>query len=76
MAQKLDGKKPSSITLEQLKSAHGSQKYFWRYIDIVQGTEEDHKTLRAKINQDNLTSEEQVRNNYSFLSINLNYYFN
>lgn len=61
VAEKLDGKKPSLITLEELKLVHGDQKYYWRYLDIVNGTEEDHKTLRAKIKNDNLTPEEQVR---------------
>ena len=58
--QKLNGKKPSLITVEELKVVHSDSKYFGRYQDIVNGTEENHKTIRAKIKNENLTPETQV----------------
>ena len=59
--QKLNGKKPSLITVEELKLAHSDSKYFWRYEEIINGTEENHKTVRAMIKNENLTPEEQVK---------------
>ncbi|XP_043248597.1 DNA-dependent protein kinase catalytic subunit-like [Colletes gigas] len=56
--RKLDGVKPSLITLEQLKEQH-NDKYYDRYYVIVTG-DDDIKRNRARMENNNLTPEQQV----------------
>lgn len=57
VTKKLNGIKPSLITIDQLKEQH-HDKYFDRYYAIVTG-DDDIKRTRAKLNGF-LTPEEQV----------------
>ncbi|XP_012276665.1 DNA-dependent protein kinase catalytic subunit [Orussus abietinus] len=57
--QKLNGAKPSFITVEQLNKCH-NDKYFPRYKEIVEGTEEGQKRIRASMGNECLSPEEQV----------------
>lgn len=58
VTKKLNGIKPSLITVEQLKEHH-NDKYFDRYYAIVIGND-DVKQTRAKIAENYLTPEKQV----------------
>ncbi|XP_017763674.1 PREDICTED: DNA-dependent protein kinase catalytic subunit-like [Eufriesea mexicana] len=58
ITKKLNGIKPSLITLDQLKEQH-HDKYFDRYYIIVNG-DDDIKRTRAKMKNNYLTPEEQV----------------
>ncbi|XP_015438081.1 PREDICTED: LOW QUALITY PROTEIN: DNA-dependent protein kinase catalytic subunit-like [Dufourea novaeangliae] len=58
VTKKLNGIKPSLITLEQLKEHH-DDKYFHRYNVIVTGDDEIKRT-RATMKNDLLTPEEQI----------------
>lgn len=58
VTKKLNGIKPSLITLQQLKEQH-NDKYFDRYYAIVTG-DEDVKRTRARMKDNLLTPEEQV----------------
>ncbi|CAL7934054.1 unnamed protein product [Xylocopa violacea] len=57
--KKLNGIKPSLITIDQLKEQH-NDKYFDRYCVIVTGDDEDNKRTRAKMGNNCLTVAEQV----------------
>lgn len=56
--KKLNGNKPSIITLEQLKDLYSDQ-YFNRYYVIVNGND-GIKRIRLNMKDDKLTAEEQV----------------
>ncbi|KAF3420393.1 hypothetical protein E2986_10308 [Frieseomelitta varia] len=58
VTKKLNGIKPSLVTLDQLKEQH-YDKYFDRYYTIVSG-DDDIKRPRAKMKNDFLTPEEQI----------------
>lgn len=58
VTKKLNGIKPSLITLDQLKEQH-HDKYFDRYYVIVNG-DDDVKRARVKMKNNSLTPEEQV----------------
>nr|XP_012147608.1 PREDICTED: DNA-dependent protein kinase catalytic subunit-like [Megachile rotundata]XP_012147609.1 PREDICTED: DNA-dependent protein kinase catalytic subunit-like [Megachile rotundata]XP_012147610.1 PREDICTED: DNA-dependent protein kinase catalytic subunit-like [Megachile rotundata]XP_012147611.1 PREDICTED: DNA-dependent protein kinase catalytic subunit-like [Megachile rotundata] len=58
VTKKLNGIKPSLITIDQLKEQH-NDKYFNRYCAIVTG-DDDIKRSRAKMKDNFLTPEEQV----------------
>lgn len=58
---KLNGDKPSNITLEELKNQHYDSKYYPRYFKIVSGSDYDRDTVRSEmVKEINLTPENQV----------------
>ncbi|XP_076766848.1 DNA-dependent protein kinase catalytic subunit isoform X2 [Xylocopa sonorina] len=59
VTKKLNGIKPSLITIDQLKEQH-NDKYFDRYYVIVTGDDEDNKRTRARMGNNCLTVAEQV----------------
>ena len=58
VTEKLNGIKPTLITLEQLKEQH-NDKYFARYDAIISGTD-DIKRTRTRIEEKYVTPEKQV----------------
>ncbi|XP_046740371.1 DNA-dependent protein kinase catalytic subunit-like [Diprion similis] len=58
---KLNGVKPSKLTLLQIKERYGTTEYFNEYIDIVNGTDNGLQTrVRSKKDDENLNIEKQV----------------
>ncbi|XP_046420005.1 DNA-dependent protein kinase catalytic subunit-like [Neodiprion fabricii] len=58
---KLNGVKPSKLTLVQIKERYGNTEYFNKYIDIINGTNNGLQVrVRSKKDDENLNIEEQI----------------
>ncbi|CAG5107248.1 Similar to PRKDC: DNA-dependent protein kinase catalytic subunit (Gallus gallus) [Cotesia congregata] len=61
ISRKLNGEKPSEITLKELENQHSDEKYYSRYSAILKGKDDDQSSMRMRIRDGNLTPEEQVK---------------